>query len=82
MRLLLAELKKLFDWLDWSRIIIIVLLFLLTKLIFSAVFGFHAVCQVILQVFFYCAGIVSGIGLTLSLDRRKRRQRRSWNGRS
>ncbi len=60
---------------SWSGIIRLVLLWLVLKLIIDIVYGQH-VSSSIFSFFFYIAGVVSGIGLMSSYDRRKNEKRR------
>ena len=61
--------------LSWSQIIKLVLLWLLLKLCVD-VFYLTDVKITVFSIFFYCIGIISGIGLMYSHDRRQNEKRK------
>jgi len=62
--------KKICDWLTWGRLTHFVVIFLTVKLLVNAVKHEHPVLIDFISIFFYVFGLLCGIALTLSVDRR------------
>ena len=69
----MQRLHKFCEWVNWQRVTLLVIVFLLVKLAFAFVFHTESIAPIIFHLFFYLSGVISGIGLLFASDRRKRR---------
>lgn len=81
------KLNDFYRWLTWSRITNFILAFLIVKLLTNAYFHEHPIILDFVSIFFYIFGLICGIALTLSVDRRiayhlimSERKKRKLNG--
>lgn len=58
-------------WLTWTRLVNLVLLFLIFQLLLNVITSQHTLLADFMSLFFYVSGLICGIALTLSVDRRK-----------
>ena len=62
--------KRILDWLTWGRLTHFVVVFLTAKLLVNAIKHDHPILIDFISIFFYAFGLLCGIALTLSVDRR------------